>query len=1280
MLGTLEVRIDHGPPAALGGPRQRALLAVLGLHANEVVSTERLVDELWGEHPPPTAVHTVQVFVSRLRTALGPAGERLVTRPPGYILELGVEELDSSRCERYYESARSTMSAGDPAGAASLLNNALALWRGPPLAEFTYEPFAQATIAQLEELRVSCHEELIEAELALGRHAETVAELEALVREHPFRERPRGQLMLALYRCGRQAEALDAFQQTRRMLVEQLGVEPSSSLRELEQLILRQDTSLEVVAPADASEPSLPGRPSADEQQPALQSPREVDGRAEPMVRKTATVLVAKLSPAAQADPEVARKSVAAGRAKAEQIVVRHGGGFVAGVGGELIWVFGLPLVKEDDALRALRAADELRTHLMAASEADPRQLTVRMGVATGEVVAEAASDLFGEPLSRGIALTEAANEGEVLMGDPTRRLTSSAIRVEPALDGAAWRLLGFISQSGIHSRLRSPMVGRDDELAAAYAAFAAARSGEAHQLTVLGEAGIGKSRFAQELSDRVAGEATVLTGRCLSYGEGIAYWPLREALTQAAGGESRDAIYSLLEGADDADVVADIVATSLGLALAETVSEQVPWAFRRLLEVLATERPVMLVIEDGHWAEPPLLDLIDYLIDWLKVPTLLLCLARPELLDARPSWGGGHARVSSLVLAPLGDDDALRLLDQQLGERHLSATESAQILETAEGNPLFVEQLLQTSAEDPRWDREPQIPATIQNLLAARLDRLGPGERAFIERAAVIGREFWLNAVVNLLPPEAQPSSGKHLRAVVHRGLIQPDRTTLAGEEQLRFHHILIRDVAYRSTPKSVRGDLHEQFADWLARRGEQYDEFVGYHLEQAFCYRSELRRADADAYALAARAGDHLAAAGRRAVSRGDVNSGVRLLRSSADMFAADGGNRPEVLLDLGTALSESGDFRDAERILQQALEAARATQAEALGARALIELSALRSIVEPRARVEETQAVAKRAMTVFTRVGDDAGLSRAWLEIADVHWTRCCFAEMEQALEQALKCAERAGATRERSCILGNLARAAVMGPRPVAGAMQRCDAILERAGDDVSLTALTQTMLAILDAMQGRFDAARNRWRGSQQRLQDVGLSVTASLQQMYRGFIELRAEDPMNVEPDLKGACALLQGLGERSRLATIAAVLARLLYRRGCYEESERYGQVCVEAAAKDDVVSQLLWRGVQGKLLARAGERTPAEDMATSAVALAEETDFLMFHGDALCDRAEVLAILGRPERAAQDLATAIVLYDRKSIKVSAGVARRTMQSLVPGSPASFLTTAPPG
>ena len=1257
ILGPLQVRIGGDDPVALGGVRQRAVLAVLALNAGQVVSTDRLVDELWGESPPASAVHTVQVFVSRLRTQLAAASERLITRPPGYVLELGVDEIDALRCERLYDGARSALAAGDAGRAAAMLADARGLWRGPPLADFTYEPFAQASIARLEELRLSCREELIDSQLALGRHAEVIADLEALVREQPFRERPRGQLMLALYRCGRQADALEAFQEARRALVEELAVEPGNPLRELEQRILRQDPSLMLPAPDHAA----PGAPPDGDGAPAAREPVEASPAEAPsaIVRKTATVLVAELSTAADADPEMTRNAIAIGRARAEEIVARHGGAFVAGLGGELVWVFGIPLINEDDALRALRAALELGPAL-ASAESD--QVTVRVGVASGEVVMESATELFGEPLARGVALAQTAEEGAVLLSDRTRRLVAGAARVESA-EGGAWRLDGLVERW--HRELTAhPHVNRVDELALAGATFRrAVRAREAHLLTVLGEPGIGKSRLGQESASRVAGEATVLTGHCLSYGDGVDFWPLREALTQHAGGDSREAIRGLLDDAEDADLIVEIVAAALGLTDSATRREQVPWAFRRLLELLARERPLELVIEDTHWAAPGLLELIDYLVDWVKAPVLLLTTARPELLESRPAWGGGHPRVSSIVLGPLNDDDAGSLLDHRLGDGQLSSSERSVILDTADGNPLFVEQLLAMSTENPWWDREREIPATLRSLLAARIDRLGPGERAYIERAAIVGREFWPAAVIALLPEAARPTADQHLHALVRRGLVQPGSAPLAGEEQLSFHHILIRDVAYRSTPKALRGELHERFADWVeATLGEAYEEFVGYHLERAFRNLAEAGDSGAHAVALAGRAAESLATAGRRALSRGNRNGAVQLLRSAAEMCEAARRRRPEVLLDLGYALSESGDYTAAEEVLQSALAEARVTGAEAVSARALIELSYQRSHVDASLGAAEMRAVAEQAIAVFDRLGDEGGLSRAWLHIALVEWIRSDSVAMDQALQRALTHAERAGDRRDQSRILTDLARTTVVGPRPVREGIRRCHELLARAEGDIAATAFTEAMLAVLEAMDGHFDAARARWRESKRRLGDVGLSVVAAVIQMYYGYIELLADCPEKAEPELAAACIAFDQLGERGHLSSAAGLAARVHYAHASYDQSARYCRMSEEAASLDDAVSQVLWRGIRAKLLARAGEAEAARALADDAVRFADETDFLMMRGDALTDRAEVLALLDSPQEAGSDLAAASALYESKGIAEPANPARRAL------------------
>ncbi len=656
-----------------------------------------------------------------------------------------------------------------------------------------------------------------------------------------------------------------------------------------------------------------------------------------------------KLSLEGESDPETARRAIGRARERADEIVLQHGGTFVAGLGGELTWVFGIPLVREDDALRALRAADELRTVLSGGPSSAVPPLAVRLGVASGEVIAESPGDLFGDPVAEASTLAHAASPEDILIGGETRHLVLSAIRDEPAVEGTAWRVLELDRQP-IRPATASPMVGREEELELSLSAFADVREqGDAKLLTIVGEAGIGKSRLVRELRRRLAGQANVIGGRCLSYGQGITFWPLREALIEAAGEESRAGVRRLLEGADDADVVTDIITAALDLGPAQSA-----WASScrgRSGDSSRSSPPRSRCCWSSTMSIGRMPRCWISLTIWSTgfAHRFCWCARRDRsYFDTRPSWGGGHAQVSSgWCSAPLDDSAALRHLENQLGHRPLSEAQREQILGAAEGNPLFVEQLLQMSVENPAWDQDAQIPGTIQALLSARLDRLGPGERALIECAAIVGRQFWRSAVRELLPVEAQPSTDQYLRALVHRGLIRPDRGVLAGEEQLRFHHILIRDVAYRSTPKSSRSELHERFAEWLIPRGEVYDEFVGYHLEQAFRYRVELGGSEGAPAALAGRAGDHL---GRRTLARGDAHASVRLLRSGQAMLEAAGRKEPGVLLGLGSALSECGDLRDAEQVLTAAYDQARELGEDNLAARASIDLSFNQVVIDP------------------------------------------------------------------------------------------------------------------------------------------------------------------------------------------------------------------------------------------------------------------------------------------------------------------------------------------
>jgi DNA-binding SARP family transcriptional activator/class 3 adenylate cyclase len=631
ILGSLELT-ENGRSIEVAGAKQRALLAMLLLNVNRVVSSDALIDALWEEQAPETAAKALQVHVSQLRKLLGK--DQLETKAPGYLLRVEPEALDLERFQRLREDGE--------------LDEALSLWRGPPLAEFAYQRFAQAEIVRLQELRLGALEERIERDLAHGRHTELVGELDVLVKEHPLREQLRCQLMLALYRAGRQAEALDIYQQARAALVEELGIEPGRQLRELHQAILNQDPSLDPPVeeqPAHVEPAAVPLPVSVPE--PVIRD-----------VRKTVTAVCVGMAissaPGEGLDPEALRRVTGRAFGEVEVAVERHGGTIETVTGDAVTAVFGLPIVHEDDALRGVRAAAEVRDALsvLAAELTGDRalELDFRIGISTGEVVTgvDAGPQLrtTGEPLKLSSRLSQTAKPGEILFDEGARRLVRDAVVAEAA--NGAWRLLQVADVvPGLARRLVSPMVGRERERRRLHDAFEQAVGDRSCQLfTVLGLAGVGKSRLVQEFLDGVAGQALVARGRCLPYGEGITYWPLLEAVNEAVGLEDTDSpdearakLLGPLGNEDGAELVAHRVAEMIGLAEVVAGAEEGFVAVRSLFETLARVKPVVLVFDDIHWAEATFLDLVEHLADWARdAPILLICLARPELLGSPPA------------------------------------------------------------------------------------------------------------------------------------------------------------------------------------------------------------------------------------------------------------------------------------------------------------------------------------------------------------------------------------------------------------------------------------------------------------------------------------------------------------------------------------------------------------------------------------------------------------------------------------------------------------------
>jgi DNA-binding SARP family transcriptional activator len=929
LLGSLEIE-DGRRLLPVRAGKQRALLALLLLRRGEPVASERLVDELWAGRAPPSALKILQGHVSQLRTSFADAGfeQRLVTQGRGYLLRLEPGELDVEVFDSLLERGRVALSAGSYEPAADLFRDALALWHGPPLAEFAYEPFAQTEIARLEESRLLALDRRIEAELELGRASELVGELESLVAAHPLHEGFRGRLMVALYRSGRQAEALAVYQATRRTLVDELGIEPGPLLQQLEQAILRHDASLKLAAP------------QAPEQQPAAPTIASPVGRSNETGssdrRQPVTVLVCELAEsdvlAARLDAEPFCRLIEGFSELAGSVFGRHGAQVERLAGDAVLAVFGLPTAHEDDALRAVRSALELRDGLLALNTDLGRQLDValalRIGVNSGDIVAVDSAPPSGDAVNLAIRLERGADAGEIVLGAVTWQLVRDAARTEPVArlgygDDAdrAFRLLGLVEgASAFARRLDAPLVGREQELGQLRQAFGRCAVERTSSLfTLLGAAGIGKSRLAAEARLELGGSARIVEGRCLPYGDGITFWPLREMLVQVVGDPIEDGLEALLESHADRTWIVASVAGLIGAASSPVGLEEGQLAVHRLLEMLAAERPLVLVFDDLHWAEPALLDFVEQLVEVTRdSPIFALCLARPELLEQRPTWGGGKPNATAILLEQLPDAEAGRVADWLLAAAPLADETRAAALRLAEGNPLFLEQLLAHWRESGWRDDARPLPPTISALLTARLDRLGPAERALLERAAVIGREFPLAALEELVPPPLRPTIDGHVAALMRKELIRVARPTTRARERYRFRHILIRDAAYRALAKRLRAELHERHAGWVESRYEGLefvDEIVGYHLEQAYRYELELHPIDPATRLLAERAAERLERAGRRAAARSDAAAAAVLRERARAVLAQPGATRDGIEL-------EASPRADAELTLEQTI----------------------------------------------------------------------------------------------------------------------------------------------------------------------------------------------------------------------------------------------------------------------------------------------------------------------------------------------------------------------
>jgi predicted ATPase/class 3 adenylate cyclase len=1000
-------------------------------------------------------------------------------------------------------------------------------------------------------------------------------------------------------------------------------------------------------------------------------------------------------------DPEVRRRVVAPYATEMRAVLERHGGTIESFPGDTLMAVFGVPVLHEDDAVRAARAATEMREALPApGGETYGVTLTLRVGVGTGEVIA--ARPAPGEPLATGEAvnvakgLEEAAGAGEVLIDEETHRLLRSAVRADDAgrrdsrtgdpVD--ALRLIEMRPESaGRASSQDSPLVGRDRPLGTLSTVFAAVAADRAcHLVTVLGAAGVGKSRLVREFAAGLGDEASVVGGRCLPYGEGITYWPLAEVvrgMTPADAEVSASAIAAQLAGEPKADQIAAGVAEAVGVGPPEGgTSEEIFWAARRLFEAVARRRPLVVVFDDLQWAEATFLDLIEHVADLSRgAPIMLLCLARPDLLDARPGWGGGKLNATSILLEPLGEDDTRELIGNLLSRATLPPETAARIAAATEGNPLFAEELLAMLIDDGLLSRadghwtvadelaDMPVPPTIHALLAARIEALPDRERALLAHASVEGTVFHRGALDALMPGTAAPAVERDLSALVRRDLISPEQSSFVVDEAFRFRHILIRDAAYRSLPKERRAGLHQRFAGWVEQAAGQrlaaFEEIIGYHLEQAYVLVVQLGTLDADAERLAERAAKHLEAAGRRALARSDHTGAVGLLERSVALLGDHDERRIGVLPDLATALIEAGRLAAADDVLADAERAAAEAGDERAGAHVLVEQQFLRLRRGESAGTAEAAPVINQVLPVFERDRDEHGLCEALRLRAWLHWVEGHADAAAGAWVEAAGHARRAGVEYERIEILGWVASALLYGPTPVAEGIRRCQAIQEEVSGDPAAAALVLQPLAGLHAMQGRFARARELLATSVDAFEDLGLTLSYAVSHTTAGTVELLAGDPVAAEACLRRSHDALEVMGDRAHLSTAAALLGQSLLDQGRDREAERFAELSGELAAADDLITQVLWRCVRARTLAGRGHVEDGVALARDAVALAATSDFVNDRGDALFDLARVLAQAGRSGDARAAFTEALRLYERKENTVAAGRTRAQLAEL---------------
>jgi class 3 adenylate cyclase/tetratricopeptide (TPR) repeat protein len=984
------------------------------------------------------------------------------------------------------------------------------------------------------------------------------------------------------------------------------------------------------------------------------------------MERKLATVLFVDLVDSTRlvtgADPEVVRRRVTQYFEKVAHCVDLHGGIVEKFAGDAVMAAFGVTQAHEDDAQRAARAALAIRDAV------DGLELQARIGIEAGEVVVESAESTFatGEAVNLAARLQEAARPGEILVGPTAYRLAAASLVVEDGgmldlkgIDGPmrAWRVMDMLDGPGRPVGPRAPLVGRESELELLENTFSrSVRDSRAHLFTIYGEPGVGKSRLAREFVDGVE-RASVLVGRALPYGEGVTYWPLGEMVKAAAGISDDDPLeeaFAKLRECCAEEAVADVLGLAAGLMEAldgERSPQEIAWGAREVMQGIADVQPLILLFEDIHWAEPPLLDLIEHLADWVRAPLLILCIARAELLEARPDWGGGRVRSTSIELEPLSEEESAELVEQLLSQLtgttgELPANLPQEALDRAEGNPLFVEETIRMLVESGSGaGSAARVPDSLQALIAARIDHLPPDAKTLLQRGSVIGRVFWKGALEHLAP-----DIGEHeqlLENLLQREfLLREPRSSISGEVAYRFKHALIREVAYTGMAKLARAQYHARFAEWLhGRTGEELVEIRAYHLDQSVEFLTELEGAAPEE--LAEEAASALVKAAKRAIAREAYANartlGLRALELrptlSARYVAARAAWR---LQDWGAVQLEMMKVRDQAREHDEPViealaltalgEAALKRDGDAVHARTLVDdaLRILGGQSDPDAHFD--------ALTARAMVG-------VWLGSED---------EAVQFMERAYVTALDAGRKDLQTIAAQALAQTHII-RLELDEAELLLTRALELAGESGSVRARLSATLAYawFLRVKGELDAAETMMEEVRATAEEFGMEPVMAGALMKLGWAARQRGDLKRSEKLFREALRITTSRGDRGLVPDFQAALATTLADLGKVDEGERLALDARAHAVPEDTGGRIFAATALAAIRGAQGRDDEAEEMFLSAIADARESNLKLFELHPLERLTEFLNARGRDDDAA--------IYEARMAELSPATDSRT-------------------